>query len=59
MASALLQLPWYHKRNEEYMKYLSVFIMALVVSTLTRTAIRSYKQYKGVNHGNDGSTKAR
>ena len=41
------------------MKYLGVFIMALVVSTLTRKAIRSYKQYKGADHGNDGSTKAR
>lgn len=41
------------------MKYIEIVVMAMVVSTLTRIAIRKYKQHKGACSGNDGSTKAR
>ncbi len=41
------------------MKYIEVVVMAIVVSTLTRIAIGKYKQHKGADCDNDGSTKAR
>lgn len=41
------------------MRYIEIVVMAIVVSTLTRIAIRKYKQHKEACSGNDGSAKAR